>query len=109
MLGLRVMSKFSAEDMLMSNNRFSRRQFSKVALASAGALALPQLVRAQTYPPRPVRFVLPFGPAGVADITARLAAEKLGDKLGQRFVIENMPGPGGIAAARAVLSQPADG
>ncbi len=79
-------------------------------MGGAGALALPQLVRAQgTYPSRPVRFILPFGPAGVADITARLAAEKLGDKLGQRFVIENMPGPGGIAAARAVLSQPADG
>ncbi len=63
----------------------------------------------QNYPSRPVRFVLPFAAAGVADITARLAAEKLGDKLGQRFVVENMPGPGGIAAARAVLSQAADG
>ena len=63
----------------------------------------------QSYPSRPVRFVLPFGAAGVADITARLAAEKLGDKLGQRFVVENQPGPGGIAAARAVLSQPPDG
>src|SRR4029077_11002644 len=49
------------------------------------------------------------GAAGVADITSRLAAEKLGDKLGQRFVVENQPGPGGIAAARSVLSQPPDG
>jgi tripartite-type tricarboxylate transporter receptor subunit TctC len=94
----------------MIKNRITRRAFSRIALGSAGALALPHIVRAQgAYPNRPVRFVLPFGPAGVADITARLAAEKLGDKLGQRFVIENMPGPGGIAAARAVLSQPADG
>jgi putative tricarboxylic transport membrane protein len=70
----------------------------------------PGFARAQqNYPNRPVRFVLPFAAAGVADITARLAAEKLGDKLGQRFVVENMPGPGGIAAARAVLSQAADG
>jgi tripartite-type tricarboxylate transporter receptor subunit TctC len=61
------------------------------------------------YPSRPVRLVLPFAAAGVADITARLAAEKLGDKLGQRFVVENQPGPGGIAAARTVLSQPPDG
>ena len=77
---------------------------------AAGAIALPQFARAQqNYPSRPVRFVLPFGAAGVADITSRLAAEKLGDKLGQRFVVENQPGPGGIAAARAVLSQPADG
>jgi tripartite-type tricarboxylate transporter receptor subunit TctC len=93
----------------MLKNRITRRRFSKLALGSTGALALSRLARAQAYPNRPVRFVLPFGPAGVADITARLAAEKLGDKLGQRFVIENMPGPGGIAAARAVLSQPADG
>jgi tripartite-type tricarboxylate transporter receptor subunit TctC len=45
----------------------------------------------------------------VADITSRIAAQTLGDKLGQRFVVENQPGPGGISAARAVLSQPADG
>ena len=85
----------------------TRRRFSGAltALVAAGTSA-----RAQSgYPSRPVRFVLPFAPAGVADITSRLAADKLGEKLGQRFVVENMPGPGGIAAARAVLSQPADG
>jgi tripartite-type tricarboxylate transporter receptor subunit TctC len=65
---------------------------------------------AQTnYPDRPVRVILPFGPGGVADITARLVAEKLSQKLGQNFVIENTPGAGGIAAARTVLSAPADG
>lgn len=61
------------------------------------------------YPDKPVRIVLPFGPGGVADITTRLVAEKLGEKLGQRFVVENNAGAGGIAAARAVLSSPADG
>ncbi len=98
----------------MNKNGITRRTFSCAALLAAagatGALAPSRLARAQqTYPSRPVRFILPFGAGGVADITARLAAEKLGDKLGQRFVVENMPGPGGIAAARAVLSQPADG
>jgi putative tricarboxylic transport membrane protein len=90
----------------------TRRRFAKglAVAAAAGALQAWGVARAQqSYPSRPVRFVLPFGAAGVADITARLAAEKLGDKLGQRFVIENQPGPGGIAAARAVLSQPPDG
>jgi len=78
--------------------------------ASTAAALLPASAGAQaTYPNRPVRFVLPFGAAGVADITSRIAAEKLGDKLGQRFVVENQPGPGGIAAARAVLSQAPDG
>ena len=95
----------------MGKNRITRRQFSSALAASAAAsVMLPTLTRAQqTYPSRPVRFILPFGAAGVADITSRLAAEKLGDKLGQRFVVENQPGPGGIAAARAVLSQAADG
>jgi tripartite-type tricarboxylate transporter receptor subunit TctC len=92
----------------MSKNRITRRRFT-AALAVTAGLA-PTFAHAQQhYPSRPVRFVLPFAPAGIADITARIAAEKLGDKLGQRFVVENQPGPGGIAAARAVLSQSADG
>src|SRR5215831_15511622 len=95
----------------MTENRITRRQFSTMLAASAMAAGVfPISARAQqNYPNRPVRFVLPFAAAGVADITARLAAEKLGDKLGQRFVVENQPGPGGIAAARAVLSQAPDG
>ena len=94
----------------MIDNRITRRQFSNALAAAAAAGTCPGSASAQrTYPSRPVRFVLPFGAAGVADITSRIAAEKLGDKLGQRFVVENQPGPGGIAAARAVLSQAADG
>jgi tripartite-type tricarboxylate transporter receptor subunit TctC len=94
----------------MIDDRITRRQLAKTLAASAAAAGLyPALASAQTYPTRPVRFVLPFGAAGVADITSRIAAEKLGDRLGQRFVVENQPGPGGIAAARAVLSQAADG
>jgi len=93
----------------MTDNRITRRQLALAATAAAAAM-FPVRVRAQqNYPNRPVRFILPFAAAGVADITARLAAEKLGDKLGQRFVVENQPGPGGIAAARAVLSQAPDG
>jgi tripartite-type tricarboxylate transporter receptor subunit TctC len=94
----------------MSEKRITRRQFSRGLAASAVAAAWSSSAGAQHgYPTRPVRFVLPFAAAGVADITSRIAAEKLGDKLGQRFVVENQPGPGGIAAARAVLSQVADG
>jgi tripartite-type tricarboxylate transporter receptor subunit TctC len=60
------------------------------------------------YPDKPVRIVLPFAAGGVADITARIVAEKLGDKLGQRFVVENQAGAGGITAARTVISSPPD-
>src|SRR5262245_5768153 len=95
----------------MTTNRITRRQFSTRFAASAAAIGMvPRFARAQqNYPNRPVRFVVPFAAAGLADITSRLAAEKLGDKLGHRFVVENQPGPGGIAAARAVLSQAPDG
>jgi tripartite-type tricarboxylate transporter receptor subunit TctC len=95
----------------MSRNPISRRQVSTGLAASAVAAGmLPVCARAQSnYPSRPVRFIVPFAAAGLADITSRLVAEKLGDKLGQRFVVENQPGPGGIAAARAVLSQAPDG
>ena len=61
------------------------------------------------FPDRPVRIILPFGAGGVADVTARIVADRLSDLLGQRFVVENMPGAGGIQAARAVLSAPPDG
>ena len=74
-------------------------------------LALPQRQSSgQTkYPNKAVRIVLPFAAGGVADITARAIAEKLGGKLGGRFYVENQPGAGGIAAARTVISSPRDG
>jgi tripartite-type tricarboxylate transporter receptor subunit TctC len=77
------------------------------AIALLAAFALP--ATAQKYPDHPVKIVLPFGAGGVADVTARIVADKLGERLGQRFVIENMPGAGGITAANAVLAAPADG
>jgi tripartite-type tricarboxylate transporter receptor subunit TctC len=61
------------------------------------------------WPEKPIRLVLPFGAGGVADVTARILAEKLSNKLGQRVVVENQPGPGGINAARAVVTAPPDG
>jgi len=81
-----------------------------IATSLGAAMLLPASpALAQKYPERPVKIVLPFGAGGVADVTTRLVAEKLGDKLGQRFIVENVPGAGGIAAARAVLQAPPDG
>ena len=94
----------------MNKNHITRRAFSTSAIGAASALTFPRIARAQQgYPNRPIRFILAFGAGGVADITARIAADKLGEKLGQRIVVENQPGPGGIAAARSVTSAPADG
>jgi tripartite-type tricarboxylate transporter receptor subunit TctC len=78
-------------------------------VAIATLAASHQASAAAPYPDRPVRIVLPFAAGGVADTTARIVAEKLGNKLGQRFYIENQPGAGGIAAARTVISSAPDG
>jgi len=81
-----------------------------IALAAVLIAALVPLHQAQAkWPEKPIRLVLPFGPGGVADVTARILAAKLSDKLGQQVVVENMPGPGGINAARAVIQAPPDG
>jgi tripartite-type tricarboxylate transporter receptor subunit TctC len=80
------------------------------AVLALGLLAVSAAqAHAAGYPDRPVRIVLPFAAGGVADITARVIAEKLTDKLGQRFYIENQAGAGGIAAARTVIASPPDG
>src|SRR5882757_4736601 len=90
-------------------DRISRRLLLALSLAALAAVA-PHQVRAEAaYPTRPVRIVVPFAVGGVADTTVRTIAEKLGDKLGQRFYVDNLPGAGGIAAARAVITAPPDG
>ncbi|MFZ3359833.1 MAG: tripartite tricarboxylate transporter substrate binding protein [Xanthobacteraceae bacterium] len=87
-----------------------KRRFVALVLALSAVAGLAGIAPANAaYPDRPVRIIVPFGPGGVADITARLVAEKLSEKLGQNFIIENMPGPGGIAAARAALQGGTDG
>ena len=83
---------------------------SLMGLAAGAQVALPREALAEaSYPNRPVRIVLPLAAGGVGDTTARIIAEKLGGKLGQRFYVENQPGAGGIAAARTVISSPPDG
>lgn len=80
------------------------------AIALLALVAVPGTSWGQAaYPAQPLKFVIAFGPGGVGDTTSRLVAERLGDKLGQRVVVENNPGGGGIAAARVVLAAPADG
>ena len=88
-----------------------RRLIFRTLLAAPliAALAPSGSAYAQAYPNKPVRVIVPFGPGGVADVTTRLVADKLGAKLGQRFVVENAPGAGGIAAARAAVSGGNDG
>ena len=75
-----------------------------VALVSAPAGGL-----AQTYPDRPVKIVVPIGPAGSYDILGRVVADQLTRRLGQTFTVENRPGAGTVVGTKAVISSPPDG
>jgi tripartite-type tricarboxylate transporter receptor subunit TctC len=64
---------------------------------------------AAEYPSKPIRLLVGFGAGGPTDIPARFVADKLGDRLGQRVVVENKPAAAGMIATRDILSQPKDG
>ena len=78
----------------------------------AGAAALPivsRIARAQTYPSRPVHWIVSFAAGGPNDIVARIIGQYLSDHLGQQFVIENRTGAGGNIGMQSVLSSAPDG
>jgi tripartite-type tricarboxylate transporter receptor subunit TctC len=85
---------------------FLRTTF-RCALAILASLAAANAQ--EPYPSRPIRLVVGFGAGGPTDIPARFVADKLGEALGQRVVVENKPAASGMIAARDVLSQPRDG
>jgi len=89
--------------------KLPRRHFLHLAASAAGLSAIARIARAQAYPARPVRLVVPFPPGGSIDITARLIGQWLTGRLGQPIVIENRPGAGGNLGSEAALNSPADG
>src|SRR5262245_25074391 len=93
----------------MRCHHLNRRQL--LAFLS-GAAALPVFARraaAQTYPAHPVRVVVPYGPGGPTDVITRLVAQKLSERSGKQFFVENMGGGGGNIAMGRVAKMPADG
>jgi tripartite-type tricarboxylate transporter receptor subunit TctC len=86
-----------------------RRTFLHLVSAAAALPVASGIVLAQTYPTRPVRLIVPFGPAGATDITARLIGQWLSERLGQQFVIENRPGAGSNIGTEAVVRAAPDG
>ena len=72
-------------------------------------IAFPVLASAQKFPSKPIRVIVPFGPGGVADITARTVAPKISEGLGQQLVIENKPSAGGVVAGQDVARAEPDG
>ncbi len=85
---------------------FCRRAFLKLCTTSAVA-GIAGSAGAEPYPARPVRIIVPFSPGGPPDLIARIVAQKLSERLGQQFVIENLPGAGGnTGTAAAERAQP---
>src|SRR5215471_18318427 len=93
----------------MTNLKLPRRQFLQLAAGAAALPTLSLLARAQAYPSRPVRWIVPYLPGGPTDTVARPMAQWLSERLGQPFVIENRPGAAGNIATEAVAHAPADG
>lgn len=77
--------------------------------AAALAVVCGAAAAAQEYPSKPIRFLLPFAPGGIGDLTARVVAQKLGENMGQNVVVDNRPGAGMILSATAALQSAADG
>jgi tripartite-type tricarboxylate transporter receptor subunit TctC len=75
----------------------------------AAATMVAPFARAQAYPSRPVRLVVPFPPGSGSDVAARVVGQHLATTLGQQFVIDNKPGAGGSIGAMEVVRAPADG
>ena len=89
--------------------KLPRRRLLYLAAGAAALAARSRVARAQAYPTRPVRLIVPFGPGGGTDIVARLIGQWLSGRIGQTFVIENRPGAGGNLGTEAVVRAPPDG
>jgi tripartite-type tricarboxylate transporter receptor subunit TctC len=83
-----------------------RRQFLHLAAGVAALPALSRMARAQNYPSRPVRIIVTVAAGGGADITARLIAQWLSERLGQQFIVENRSGGSGNIGTEAVVGRP---
>ena len=84
-----------------------RRRLLKLLMGAAAVAGCPRPGMAQSYPARPVRVIVPFAPGGQTDVVARLVAQRLSDRLGKQFYVENAAGGGGnIGVGRAALAEP---
>ncbi|MFL6305731.1 MAG: Bug family tripartite tricarboxylate transporter substrate binding protein [Candidatus Sulfotelmatobacter sp.] len=89
--------------------KFSRRRTLYLGTSIVALPALARVARAQPYPVRPVRIIVPVAPGGSTDIVARLLSQFLSERLGHPFVVENRPGAGGNVGTETVVKAPADG
>ncbi|WP_165493156.1 Bug family tripartite tricarboxylate transporter substrate binding protein [Hylemonella gracilis] len=93
----------------LRHHDFSRRDFLAGCAAAALAMGTGHARAEGGNPGRPIQVIVPFGPGGLADISMRLVAQKLSERMGQPWVVDNRPGAGGVVAATSALSAPRDG
>src|SRR5262249_17650019 len=86
-----------------------RRQFLHLAAGAAALPVFPRVARAQAYPSRPVRIIVGFAPGQAIDIVTRMIGQRLSERLGEQFIIDNRPGAGGNIATEAVVRALPDG
>jgi tripartite-type tricarboxylate transporter receptor subunit TctC len=86
-----------------------RRQFLHLAAVAAALPVLSRIARAEAYPTRPVRIIVPFGTGGGTDILARVIGQWLSERIGQQFFVENRPGAGGNIGTETVTRAAPDG
>jgi tripartite-type tricarboxylate transporter receptor subunit TctC len=89
--------------------KLPRRKFLHLALSAASLSAVSRVAWAQTYPSRPVRWIVGFAAGGVVDIYARLLGQWLSERLGQPVIIENRVGAGSNIATEAIVKAAPDG
>jgi tripartite-type tricarboxylate transporter receptor subunit TctC len=94
---------------MAGNMNVLRRQFLHLAAGAAALAAVSRVAWAQTYPARPVHFIVAFAPGGANDIVARLMGQSLSERLGQPVIIENRAGAGSNIGTEAVVRAPPDG
>jgi tripartite-type tricarboxylate transporter receptor subunit TctC len=87
----------------------SRRHLLRLLGSASTASGFPAVARGQSYPSRPVRWIVPFPAGGTTDLVARLLAQWLSARLGQQFIVENKPGGGTNVGVQAAVNAPADG
>ena len=81
----------------------------RAAVVVLGALSLLGSASAQVYPNKPIKWIVPYPPAGTTDVLARIVAQSLSESLGQQVVVENRPGAGNNIGTEAVITAPPDG
>src|SRR5262245_44855204 len=102
--GVRIIRR---SERALGGGEMSMYRFALAALVCAAALPSPS--RAQSYPSKPIHFVLPYVPGGIIDTAGRHLAIRLSERLGQSVVPENRPGAGGMVGADVVARAATDG